>query len=86
LDNPKPSLAYTQDEVDNMFGSEKDAYFRIPSDGFWDGWNIWSLKRGSRVLWKSGAMGPNGGDSTKVELFSGLVHDCNIRDEFIILS
>ena len=46
---PQPLPAYSDAEVDNMFGPREDAYFKIPARGheFWDG--IRSLEVGMRV-------------------------------------
>ena len=70
---PPPLAAYSPEEVDGCFGSAPASYYRIPPEGFWDGSDLWSVVKGSRVLWKSGA---RRGRSTKVELFSGMVQDC----------
>jgi hypothetical protein len=82
---PKPLRAYTQQELNSFVGSDSGAYFRMPPGGFWNGKDLLSLAKGSRVLWKSGASGKRGGDSTKVEVFSGIVHDW-AGDQFIVLS
>ena len=77
---------YNEKTVEELFGPTADHYFRIPSDGFWDGKNGFrTLKKGCRVLWKSGSKGKNGGESTKVEFFSGMIHDWK-DDDFCVIS
>ena len=71
---PEPLVAYTEAEINQQFGHDPEAYFRIFAEGFWDGKDIWAVQKGTRVLWKGVPKGRNGGESTKVEFFSGLVH------------
>ena len=84
---PEPLPAYTLAEVDAMFGSSEDAYYRVPARGreFWDGADIWSLKVGMHVLWAGVSTGKMGGPSTKREVFSGYVHSWGDND-FVFLS
>ena len=71
---PEPLPAYSEAEINQQFGHGPEAYFRIYAEGFWDGKDIWEVQKGTRVLWKGVPKGRNGGESTKVEFFSGLVH------------
>ena len=50
---PKLSVAYSADEINEQFGEGSNAYFRIFSEGFWNGKNIWEMKKGTCVLWNS---------------------------------
>ena len=77
--------AHTPAEVEAMFHAGQDAYFRLVPGGFWDGKNEQDLVKGCRVLWKGGAKGMAGEESTKVEFFSGTVHAWEDYD-FVILS
>ena len=77
---PKPLVAYSADEINEQFGEGSNAYFRIVSEGFWNGKNILEMKRGTRFLWKNVLR-----TSTKVEYFSGLVEDWHDR-EFLDIS
>ena len=80
---PWPLVAYTADEINEQFGKGSNAYFRIFSEGFWNGKNLWDVQKGTHVLWKSVPIGRNGVTSTKVEYFSGLVeewHDSEFLD------
>jgi hypothetical protein len=71
---PTPFVAHTSEEVERKFGpGKKNTYFRIPSEGFWSTGSLRDIVGGTRVLWRGVASGPNGGQSTKVEYFSGLV-------------
>ena len=81
---PEPLPAYSEAQIDQQFGNHPDAYFRIYADGFWDGKDIGEVQKGTRVLWGV-AKGRNGGESTKVEFFSGLVHGWT-DSNFIIVS
>ena len=81
----EPLPAYSEAEINQQFGNHPDAYYRIYAEGFWDGKDIWEVQKGTRVLWKGVAKGKNGGESTKVEFFSGLVHGWTDSD-FIIVS
>ena len=68
---PDAPLANTEETVQDMFDQ---CYFRFPDTPFWDGKNIWQVKRGTHCLWKNVPVGKRGGESTKVELFHGEVH------------
>ena len=72
---PKPLVAYKEEEINEQFGEGQHAYYRIFPEGFWNGKNLWEVTKGTRVLWKNVPTGPNGGTSTKVEYFSGLVEN-----------
>ena len=82
---PPPEIAYTADEVEAMFSTRKDAYFRIIPDGFWDGKNYHDLKNGCRVLWNNGKTAKNGEESTKVEFFGGTISGW-LDEEFVVIS
>ena len=72
---PEPLVAYRADEITGYFGYASTAYYRIFREGFWNGENIWDVRKGTRVLWKGVCTGPSGGESTKVEYFAGFVHE-----------
>ena len=68
---PKPLKANTKADVQDMFDSK---YYRFPETPFWNGKSLWHVNRGTHVLWKNIPLGPNGGESTKHEVFHGECH------------
>ena len=82
---PKPLPAYSPEEIEAQFGPDEDDYYRIFPEGFWNGKNIRDVRNGARVLWKGIKKGKSGGESTKEEYFSGLVHGWQDHD-FVIVS
>ena len=77
---PDAPNANTDEDVQEMFDTD---YFRFPETPFWDGKNIWQVKKGTHCLWKSVPIGKRGGQSTKTEFFHGEVHGWQ-GDEIIL--
>jgi len=42
---PEPWFAYSSDKINEQFGEGSNAYFRIFSEGFWNGKNIWEWRK-----------------------------------------
>ena len=66
---PPPQKAYTEKDVEAMF---ELGWFSKPP--FWDGGDIWKVRKGTHCLWKGVPTGKRGGESTKTELFHGMCH------------
>ena len=77
---PDAPNAYTKKDVQLMFDN---GYFRYPETPFWNGKDIWQVKRGTHCLWKNVPVGKRGGQSTKVEFFHGEVQGWD-GDEAIV--
>ena len=67
---PHAEHPFTAEDVQDMFDT---GHYRYPETPFWDGKDIWQVKRGTHCLWRNVLVGPRGGQSTKVELFHGEV-------------
>ena len=78
---PDAPHAFTAEDVQDMFDT---GYFRFPERPFWDGKNIWQVKKGTHCLWKNVPIGKRVGWSTKTELFHGEVHGWQ-GDEVILI-
>ena len=68
---PHAEHPFTAEDVQLMFDN---GYFRYPETPFWNGKDIWQVKRGTHCLWKNVPVGKHGGESTKTELFHGECH------------
>ena len=68
---PPPIKFNTNETVQEMFDTK---YFQVPDGGFWNGKKLWDIQRGTHLLWKNVPLGPNGGESTKHEVFHGQCH------------
>ena len=78
---PPAPKANTKETVQEMFDT---GYFKYPETAFWDGKNIKNVVKGTHFLWKNVAMGKNGGESTKTEVFHGECHGW--ENDFVIVS
>ena len=67
---PKP-VPNTREAIQAMFD---DNYYSLPGVPFWNGKDLADVDTGSHVLWKSVPTGKNGGESTRVEYFHGIIH------------
>ena len=77
---PLPLQAHTKEDVKEMFDTE---YFKFPETPFWNGKNMWDVRRGTHLLWKNVPKGKKGGESTKHEVFHGECHGWK-EDQVII--
>ena len=79
-DYPEPKK-YSEKEIENYLNG---GYFKKPSQPFWAGGDHSTIKLGAHVLWRSGEkLGRNGGPSTKIEYFHGMV-DGRDGDRFVL--
>ena len=78
---PPPLKAYTKEEVQELFDS---GYFTYPETPFWNGKDIWHVRKGTHCLWKNVPTGKNGGESTKSEYFHAECHGWANREEVLV--
>jgi hypothetical protein len=78
---PLAPKANTTVDVQAMFDT---GYYKYPETPFWDGKDIWKVRKGTHCLWKNVPTGKQGGQSTKTEVFHGECHGW--QGEEVILS
>ena len=77
---PPALKANTQEDVQAMFDAG-DFYY--PETPFWDGKDIWKVRKGTHCMWTNVPTGKNGGVSTKTEFFHGECHGWKNGDVII---